>query len=59
MLVAVHVNAYKIGAKNSVHNVRDINVAQLKFPILHTKDEFENGISPADIKTAQDKIRWL
>ena len=51
-------NAYKTGAKNGDHSVKDINVAQLNFPILHTKYEFENSAPPTDIKAAQEKISW-
>ena len=51
-------SAYKNGARNSNYDVRIINIAQLKFPILHTQDEFENGIPTSDIQTSQREIRW-
>ncbi len=51
-------NAYKVGAENGDHSVKEINVAELNFPIIHNKDEFESGLTPKDINTAQEKISW-
>ncbi|MEJ2115008.1 MAG: NAD(P)H-dependent oxidoreductase [Gammaproteobacteria bacterium] len=52
-------SAYKNGSRNNNYNVKNINVAQLKFSILHTQDEFEHDKIVEDIKTSQDLIRWV
>ena len=51
-------NAYKNGARNSNYDVRVINIAQLKYPILHTQEEFESNELVEDIKKSQQDIRW-
>ena len=40
------------------HEVRRIEVAQIKFPLLRTKEEFENGVPPEAIVVAQKAILW-
>lgn len=49
---------YAKGAEDGGHEVRRIDVAQLEFPILRTKDDFEKGVAPEAIKQAQDAIKW-
>lgn len=51
-------NAYKTGAEKGDYSVKEIYVAQLNFPNLRTKGEFEDGLPPTDIKAAQEKISW-
>lgn len=49
---------YAKGAKNGGHTLKRIDVAQLDFPLLRTKEDFENGSPPESIRTAQEAIRW-
>ena len=50
-------DAYAAGAENAGHEVRRIEVASLDFPILRTRQEWEDGPPPDDIRRAQDEIR--
>ena len=50
-------NAYRGGAEASQHEVRTINVAELSFPLIHSKEDFEDGPRPAVIQEAQSMIR--
>lgn len=50
--------AYAKGAQAAGHQVRSIDVAQLEFPILRSKDDFEHGVAPAAVKDAQLTIAW-
>ncbi len=49
--------AYETGARKAGHEVRRIDVAQLDFPILRTKQEFDEESTIPDIRAAQDAIR--
>ena len=49
---------YAKGAEDGVHEVKRIEVAQLDFPLLRTKEDFERGAPPDSIKKAQDSIKW-
>lgn len=51
-------DCYAAGAVSAGHDVKRIEVAVLDFPILRTAQEFETGTPPADIRAAQDAIRW-
>ena len=51
-------DAYANGARGSGYEVRTLDVAKLKFPLLQTKEDFERGAPPLDIKGAQDVIAW-
>ncbi len=50
--------AYREGAVEAGHEVRTIAVAKLSFPLLTTQEEFQGGEPPADIKSAQDDLKW-
>lgn len=50
--------AYAKGAEQAGHEVKRIEVAELDFPLLRTKEEFETGTPPDSIRQAQDAIRW-
>ncbi len=50
-------DAYADGAKEAGHDIRRIDVARLDFPVMRTKQEFEEGSAPPDIKLAQDAIK--
>lgn len=49
---------YAKGAEDGGHEVKRIEVAKLDFPILRTKEDFEQGMPPGSIKQAQDTIKW-
>jgi len=50
-------SAYQEGASER-HEVRRLDVARLDFPLLRSQADWENGDPPADIRTAQDALRW-
>lgn len=50
--------SYRAGAEQSGHTVRQINVAELDFPLLRSQKDFEFGSVPASLKPAQDDIVW-
>jgi putative NADPH-quinone reductase len=49
---------YAKGAEDGGHEVRRIHVATLDFPLLRTKEDFEQGIPTDSIKAAQEAIKW-
>ena len=49
---------YAKGCEDGGHEVRRIEVAQVSFPILRTKEEFEKGTIPESLRPAQDAIAW-
>ena len=49
---------YAKGCEDGGHEVKRIDVARLEFPLLRTKEEFENGAPPASIVQAQSAIAW-
>lgn len=50
--------AYAEGAAKAGHEVRVVHVAQIDFPLLRSKEEFDTGAPPEPIRQAQDTIRW-
>ncbi len=50
--------AYASGAREAGHEVREIDVARLDFPLLRTKEDFEQGSAPASIRASQEAIAW-
>jgi putative NADPH-quinone reductase len=50
--------AYARGAEQAGHEVKQIEVATLDFPILRTKEDFETGMPSHSICEAQGLIRW-
>lgn len=50
--------AYARGAEEAGHQVRHVMVAQLEFPMLHSKEEWQNGPVPESIQAAQEAIAW-
>ena len=50
--------AYAEGAAAGGHEVRTIDVAQLEFPLLRTKEEWDHGAAPEEIRAGQDAIGW-
>jgi len=51
-------HAYRDGAIEAGHEVREIKVAQLDFPLLRTQQDFDEGEPPAIIKDAQADLAW-
>ena len=49
-------NAYAQGAEAAGHQVLRIEIAQLNFPLLRTKEDFNSGSPPSTLKPAQDTI---
>lgn len=50
-------DAYAQGAREAGHAVKIIAVAQLDFPLLRTKDDFDYGTPPPGIRSAQEATR--
>ena len=50
--------AYRESAQAAGHNVRTLAIASLDFPPLRSPDEFQHGIAPAAIASAQADIEW-
>ena len=48
---------YAKGAQDASHQARRLDVAQLDFPLLRTKEDFEKGEPPVAIKEAQEAIK--
>jgi putative NADPH-quinone reductase len=48
--------AYAKGAEEAGHTVKVINVAGLEFPLLRSKEDFEQGKPPDSIRQAQEII---
>lgn len=51
-------DAYADGALSRGREVRFIDVADLHFPILRSKEEWDAGNCPAELLPAQESIRW-
>lgn len=51
-------NAYAEGARAAGHEVREIVLARLDFPLLRSQQEWEHGALPAVLQPAQDDIGW-
>ena len=49
---------YAKGCEDGGHEVRRVEVAQLDFPLLRTKEDFEKGTPPESIRQAQEAIKW-
>ena len=51
-------NSYGLGAKEAGHEVREINISQLDYPLLRTQQDYDEGTPPDVIKHAQDDLAW-
>lgn len=51
-------SSYQTGALSAGNVVRQINLAELDFPLLQSQQEWEHGTLPASLKPAQDDIAW-
>ena len=50
--------AYAEGAQSAGHEIRFIPIAELDFPLLRTKEDWEQGAPPDSIVKSQQMIRW-
>jgi putative NADPH-quinone reductase len=51
-------HAYGKGAIEAGHDVKTISVADLEFPVLRSKQDWDSAPVPAAIATAQEAIGW-
>lgn len=51
-------HAYSSGAVGAGHKVRQIEIAQLKFPLLRRHADWKDGGLPAGLRAAQADIAW-
>lgn len=51
-------DSYATAARASGYEVQSIDVAKLAFPLLRSKEDFEQGVPPEDVKNAQATIIW-
>ncbi len=49
--------AYAEGAQSVGHKVKIIEVAQIEFPLLRSKEDYENGAPPEAIRNVQQIIQ--
>lgn len=49
---------YAEGAQLAGHAVKTIDIAQLQFPVLRTKEDFDHRNAPEEIQPAQEVIQW-
>jgi len=50
--------AYAEGAKSAGHEVHRVILAQLDFPLIRSKAEWDSGKIPSVLEKAQDSIAW-
>ena len=50
--------AYAEGAVSGGHDVRNVKVAALEFPIIRTREQWEHGPVPDDVRVAQEAVKW-
>jgi putative NADPH-quinone reductase len=51
-------DAYGDGARSAGHAVRVIDIGRLDVPLLQSKDAFDHGAIPAELRQAQADIAW-
>ena len=50
--------AYRAGAVEAGHALRDVDIAQLDFPLLRSQRDWKAGVLPPVLQPAQDAIGW-
>jgi putative NADPH-quinone reductase len=50
--------AYADACRKAGHELRVVNVAELDFPLLRTKEDFEHGNPPVALRQSAEDIRW-
>ncbi|HET9903129.1 MAG TPA: NAD(P)H-dependent oxidoreductase [Xanthobacteraceae bacterium] len=51
-------DSYREGAQAAGHEVRDIEVARLDFPVLRARSDWESAPPTPDIAAAQEDLSW-
>ncbi|MFS8114171.1 NAD(P)H-dependent oxidoreductase [Rhizobium jaguaris] len=51
-------DAYATGAANAGFTLRRLDIAKLDFPLLRSREEFENGMVPEALAAAAEAIQW-
>ena len=51
-------DAYAEGSTAAGHEISTLPVAKRDFPLLRSKEDWDNGPAPAAIVSAQEAIRW-
>src|SRR5688572_33315479 len=51
-------HSYAQGGAEAGHEVRTLEIARIEFPLLHTRDDWENGALPESIRHAQETVAW-
>lgn len=51
-------DAYADGARHAGHEVRVVDVAQLDFPVLRSKEDWEQGPVPPALAPVQQDLAW-
>jgi putative NADPH-quinone reductase len=49
---------YAQGAEQAGHQVKQVKVAELEFPLVRSKEEFDSAEPPPSIREAQGAIAW-
>ena len=50
--------AYAEGARQGGHEVHRVRLAELDFPLIHSKAEWDSGRIPPVLEKAQDSVAW-
>lgn len=50
--------AYQNGAESAGHEVRNISIGVLDFPLLRTSEDFQSGEAPPAIRQSQESLAW-
>jgi putative NADPH-quinone reductase len=51
-------DAYAAGARDAGHAVRVVDIGAIEFPLLRTKQSFDESAVPAELAAAQRDIEW-
>ncbi|RAR61592.1 putative NADPH-quinone reductase [Onishia taeanensis] len=49
---------YREGAESAGHDVHQITVTELDFPLLKSQQDWEHGVLPAALEPVQQEIKW-
>ncbi len=50
--------SYAAGAREAGHELRQVDVARLEFPLLRSQQDWEQGALPPGLRQAQEDIAW-
>jgi putative NADPH-quinone reductase len=51
-------DAYADGAKSAGHTVRVVDIGNLEFPLLRSKNAFDHDAIPEELRQAQEDVAW-